>query len=249
MSPPPVRLGNTRIKDHLVELRARFRDIGRDVVVHQLGVRQSKCGDIEKRPENRAKLTLFFGLLGGYIIAITGQRKGVVINMTTEEIHTAEKTKKGARIIRVTKKRKKTEKVSSAEGESEDREPMQDEDNQGFEEEEQESSGAEERVRKRLYQQCRNKMVSSPEEEGVGDTEEDSEEEDEHVAQRTYQLRKKKEFLPLNRQTPKQMESSSEEDGTYNWKPTDDESENDSEEEEEQVRQRVPKVAKNKRVE
>lgn len=44
---------------------------------------------------------MFFGLLGGYIIAITGHRKGVVINMTTEEIETAEKTKGGARTIRV----------------------------------------------------------------------------------------------------------------------------------------------------
>ncbi|GLD73208.1 uncharacterized protein AKAME5_002453300 [Lates japonicus] len=56
--------------------------------------------DIEKRPENRVKLKLFFGLLGGYIAAITGHRKGVVINMTTEEVETAEKTKEGARIIR-----------------------------------------------------------------------------------------------------------------------------------------------------
>ncbi len=43
------------------------------------------------------------------------------------------------------------------------------------------------------------------------------------------------------------MVTSSEEDGTDNWKPTQDESEDDSEEEEEQVRQRVPKVAKKKR--
>lgn len=35
------------------------------------------------------------------MIAITGHRKGVVINMTSEEVETAERTKGGARIIRV----------------------------------------------------------------------------------------------------------------------------------------------------
>ena len=57
--------------------------------------------DLEKHPENRARLKEFFGLLGGYIIAVTGHRKGVVINMTTKEVKEAEKTKQGARIIRV----------------------------------------------------------------------------------------------------------------------------------------------------
>ncbi|XP_060752887.1 uncharacterized protein LOC132863861 isoform X2 [Tachysurus vachellii] len=57
--------------------------------------------DLEKQPENRPTLRIFFGFLGGYIVATTGHRKGVVINMTTEEVETAEKTKNGGRIIRV----------------------------------------------------------------------------------------------------------------------------------------------------
>ncbi len=57
--------------------------------------------DLERHPEDRARLKEFFGLLGGYIIATTGHRKGVVINMTTNEVKAAEKTKQGARIIRV----------------------------------------------------------------------------------------------------------------------------------------------------
>ncbi|KAL7398836.1 hypothetical protein ABVT39_015968 [Epinephelus coioides] len=101
MAPPSVRLGTKKINAILVELRARIRDIGRDVVGHQLSVRRSKSVDLEKHPEDRACLKEFFGLLGGYIIATTGHRKGVVINMTTKEVKAAEKTKQGARIIRV----------------------------------------------------------------------------------------------------------------------------------------------------
>ncbi|KAL7385251.1 hypothetical protein ABVT39_018329 [Epinephelus coioides] len=98
MAPPSVRLGTKKISAILVELRARIRDIGRDVVGHQLSVRRI---DLEKHPEDRACLKEFFGLLGGYIIATTGHRKGVVINMTTKEVKAAEKTKQGARNIRV----------------------------------------------------------------------------------------------------------------------------------------------------
>ncbi|KAG7507767.1 hypothetical protein JOB18_043836 [Solea senegalensis] len=101
MAPPSVRLGTKKINAILVELRARIRDIGRDVVGHQLSVRRSKSVKLEKHPEDRACLKEFFGLLGGHIIATTGHRKGVVINMTTKEVKAAEKTKQGARIIRV----------------------------------------------------------------------------------------------------------------------------------------------------
>ncbi len=44
MAPPSVRLGTKKINAILVELRARIRDIGRDVVSHQLSVRRSKSG-------------------------------------------------------------------------------------------------------------------------------------------------------------------------------------------------------------
>ncbi|XP_078032268.1 uncharacterized protein LOC117263495 [Epinephelus lanceolatus] len=88
MAPPSVRLGTKNINAILVELRARIRDIGRDVVGHQLSVRRSKSerlvkaqkhawfideapkkitavlADLEKHPEDRACLKEFFGLLG-----------------------------------------------------------------------------------------------------------------------------------------------------------------------------------------
>lgn len=44
---------------------------------------------------------MLFGFLCEYIIAIAGHQKGVVINMTTKEVETAEQTKNGAHIIRV----------------------------------------------------------------------------------------------------------------------------------------------------
>ncbi|XP_028428313.1 uncharacterized protein LOC114551467 [Perca flavescens] len=43
---------------------------------------------------------LFFGLLSGYIVAVTGHRKGVVLNMTRKEVKAADKLKNGNRIIR-----------------------------------------------------------------------------------------------------------------------------------------------------
>ncbi len=54
---------------------------------------------------------------------------------------------------------KKRQQISSAEDESQSREPMHDEDTKGFEEEEQVSSGPDEHVRKSLYQQQRNKVL------------------------------------------------------------------------------------------
>ncbi len=44
MKPHCVRLGERGIKALTVELRARVRDIGRDVVGHQLLVRRTKSG-------------------------------------------------------------------------------------------------------------------------------------------------------------------------------------------------------------
>lgn len=85
-----------RINALLFELRARLRDVGRDIVGHWLSVRRSKSdrlvkakkhalftkeaprkiaatlGDLEKQPDNREKLKLFFGLLGDFIIALNG---------------------------------------------------------------------------------------------------------------------------------------------------------------------------------
>ncbi|XP_025760663.1 uncharacterized protein LOC102079840 isoform X4 [Oreochromis niloticus] len=425
MSPPQVRLGNKRINALLVELRARNRDVGREVVVHQLNVRRSKSkrlvkaekhalfieeapqkiaaalDDLEKQPQNRTILKLFFGLLGGYLIAITGHRKGVVINMTTEEVEMAEKTKQGARIIRV--KQHKTQRYhgeaavplykneytwlqrynhireyieggseastffhSSSGGvlhrlleffkaawemmnlgiaptfnmirsscstyakrqlgrksydrvatfmchdaitakrfyqaedpaedtlqsraltthaiatyaakkrkRTEDRGSVQDKDSEGSDKEEQQSSGTEELLDRRLFQCNSNKMVSPRQGEGAGsagatirETKQDLKEEVEHLQKVTYQLRKRKMVIfykndrtgvgkltqednPQEEEedearewVPKQSVSSSEDDGTDDWTPTQDESEGYSEEEEEQEHKRIPKVAK-----
>lgn len=57
--------------------------------------------DLAKEPHNIRKRRLFFGLLGGFLIATTGHRKGVIINMTVKEVKTAEKTTRGCRVIRV----------------------------------------------------------------------------------------------------------------------------------------------------
>ncbi|XP_019211339.1 uncharacterized protein LOC102079580 isoform X3 [Oreochromis niloticus] len=424
MSPPQVRLGNKRINALLVELRARNRDVGREVVVHQLNVRRSKSkrlvkaekhalfieeapqkiaaalDDLEKQPQNRTILKLFFGLLGGYLIAITGHRKGVVINMTTEEVEMAEKTKQGARIIRV--KQHKTQRYhgeaavplykneytwlqrynhireyieggseastffhSSSGGvlhrlpeffkaawemmnlgivptfnmirsscstyakrqlgrksydrvatfmchdavtakrfyqaedpaedtlqsraltthaiatyaakkrkRREDRGSVQDKDSEGSDKEEQQSSGTEELLDRRLFQCSSNKMVSPGQGEGAGsagatirETKRDLKEEVEHLQKVTYQLRKRKMVIfykndrtgvgkltqednPQEEEedearewVPKQSVSSSEDDGTDDWKPTQDESEGYSEEEEEQEHKRIPKMA------
>ncbi len=54
--------------------------------------------DLEEEPHNIRKL---FGLLGGFLIATTGHRKGVIINMSVKEVKTAEKTTRGHRVIRV----------------------------------------------------------------------------------------------------------------------------------------------------
>ncbi|XP_026010597.1 uncharacterized protein LOC113013696 isoform X4 [Astatotilapia calliptera] len=424
MSPPQVRLGKKRFNALLVELRARYRDVGREVVVHQLNVWRSKSNRLvqaekhallieeapqkiaaaldylEKQPQNRSIVKLFFGLLGGYIIAITGHRKGVIINMTTEEVDMAEKTKQGGRIIRV--KQHKTQRYHGqaavplykneytwlqrynhireyVEGGSEaptffhsssggvlhrlpvffkaawemmnlgiaptfnmlrsscstyakrqlgrksydrvatfmchdaitakrfyqaedpaedtlqsralttnaiatyaankrkrreDRGSVQDEDSEGSEKEEQQSSGTEELLDRTLFQCSSNKMVSPGQGEGAGsagatirETKQDLKKGVEHLQKVTYQLRKRKMVIfykndrtdvgkltqednpeeeeedEAREWVPKQSVSSSDDDGTDDWKPTQDESEGYSEEEEEQERKRIPKMA------
>ncbi|KAM7365210.1 hypothetical protein PAMP_016156 [Pampus punctatissimus] len=120
-NPSCVRLGERGIKALTVELRARVRDIGRDVVGHQLLVRHklvkaithaqfieeapkhidAALDDLAKEPHNIRKLRRFFGLLGGFLIATTGHRKGLITNMTVKEVKTAEKTTRGYRVIRI----------------------------------------------------------------------------------------------------------------------------------------------------
>ena len=113
---PNIYIIQLTLNMHIINAILIFRETGQGTAtytVYTWGSAEHHCStgygsvlsisfvDLEKHPENRARLKEFFGLLGGYIIAVTGHRKGVVINMTTKEVKEAEKTKQGARIIRV----------------------------------------------------------------------------------------------------------------------------------------------------
>ncbi|KAK2829830.1 hypothetical protein Q7C36_017820 [Tachysurus vachellii] len=281
MSPQSVRLGTKMSNALLVELRARLRDIGRDVVGHQLSVRRSKSerlvdakrhhafiemapeniaamlDDLEKQPENRPTLRIFFGFLGGYIVATTGHRKGVVINMTTEEVEKAEKTKNGGRIIRAKRQlgHKTYRKVATfmchdehtakrfyqAEDPAEEvqrsrylstlaistyaaKEKKRERRKKGHDEAETVSSSEEEDgpVRRKLFQQHKNPADS-----------------EEKMERRNDHLRKKNKSVQSKQETPvkssKPLVSSTEDEGSDEWKPTRDSSE-DSEVSDEPVR-------------
>ncbi|KAK3506417.1 hypothetical protein QTP70_015748 [Hemibagrus guttatus] len=106
-------------------------------------------------------------------------------------------------------------------------------------------------VPRKTYQlRKRNKIVQSKQQRSDS-SEHDSEMEEDPVRQRVTKVVKKKSALSpipqrqINRS--KHMVSSSEDDGTDDWKPTQDSSEDDSEMEEGPVRQRVTKVVKKKR--
>ncbi|KAA8577637.1 hypothetical protein FQN60_016055, partial [Etheostoma spectabile] len=123
MSPEVVKIGMKSLDALLVELRARIRDVARSVVGQQLAQRHKKSDQlvnathhawfIENAPakissvlgknhcSQKKKQRMFFGLLSGYIVALTGHRKGVVLNMTRKEVQAADKLKNGRHIIRV----------------------------------------------------------------------------------------------------------------------------------------------------
>ncbi|CAI5669544.1 unnamed protein product [Oreochromis niloticus] len=63
---------------------------------------QHICGtiELEKNPTTE-NLDWFYGLLAGFVICTTGHRRGVISNMTVEEVGTAEADGDGRRIIRV----------------------------------------------------------------------------------------------------------------------------------------------------
>ncbi|XP_026041069.1 mitotic apparatus protein p62-like isoform X2 [Astatotilapia calliptera] len=143
----------------------------------------------------------------------------------------------------------------------------------GSEKEEQQSSGTEELLDRTLFQCSSNKMVSPGQGEGAGsaratinETKQDLKKGVEHLQKVTYQLRKRKMVIfykndrtdvgkLTQEDNPEEEEedearewvpksvSSSDDDGTDDWKPTQDESEGYSEEEEEQERKRIPKMA------
>ncbi|KAK2829831.1 hypothetical protein Q7C36_017821 [Tachysurus vachellii] len=283
VSPQSVRLGTKMINALLVDLRARLRDIRPNVLRHQLSVLRSQSerlvdakrhhafiemapeniaamlDDLEKQPENRPILRIFFGFLGGYIVATTGHRKGVVINMTTEQVETAEKTKNGGRIIRAKRQlgHKTYRKVATfmchdehtakrfyeAEDPAEEvqrsrylsmlaistcaaKEKKRERRKKGHDEAETVSSSEEEDglepVRRKLFQQHKNPADS-----------------EEKMERRNDHLRKKNKSVQSKQETPvkssKPLVSSTEDEGSDEWKPTRDSSE-DSEVSDEPVR-------------
>ncbi|KAG7456329.1 hypothetical protein MATL_G00250940 [Megalops atlanticus] len=52
---------------------------------------------------SESNLARAYGLLAGYMICLTGHRKGVIENMTAEEVHLAPEDKDGRRVIKVKK--------------------------------------------------------------------------------------------------------------------------------------------------
>ncbi|XP_039667832.1 uncharacterized protein LOC120565842 isoform X2 [Perca fluviatilis] len=100
MAPEGVKLGVKSLNALLVELRARIRDVARAVVGQQLAQRRKSSEHLEKTPADKKRQRTFFGLLSGYIVVLTGHRKGV-LNMTRKEVKAAEKLKNGDCIIRV----------------------------------------------------------------------------------------------------------------------------------------------------
>lgn len=59
-------------------------------------------GTLEEK-RSRDALEHVYGLLSGYIVCVTGHRKGVLTNLTVEEFATAEEGELERRIIRVRK--------------------------------------------------------------------------------------------------------------------------------------------------
>ncbi|KAJ7985049.1 hypothetical protein DPEC_G00361110 [Dallia pectoralis] len=99
MSPEGVKVGHKSLNALLVELRARMRDMARMLLGQQLAHRRKKSNALEKKTEAKKHQRMFFGLLGGYIVAVTGHRKGVLLNLTRAEVKEADKQKNGDRII------------------------------------------------------------------------------------------------------------------------------------------------------
>ncbi|KAF1381122.1 hypothetical protein PFLUV_G00171240 [Perca fluviatilis] len=101
MAPEGVKIGVKSLNALAVELQARIRDVARAVLGQQLAQRRKKSDSLEKHPTDKKRQRMFFGLLSGYIVAVTGHRKGAVVNMTRKEVKAADKLKNGDRIIRV----------------------------------------------------------------------------------------------------------------------------------------------------
>ncbi|XP_026010614.1 uncharacterized protein LOC113013696 isoform X19 [Astatotilapia calliptera] len=254
MSPPQVRLGKKRFNALLVELRARYRDVGREVVVHQLNVWRSKSNRLVQAEKHALLIEEAPQKIAAALAEDPAEDTLQSRALTTNAIATYAANKRKRR---------------------EDRGSVQDEDSEGSEKEEQQSSGTEELLDRTLFQCSSNKMVSPGQGEGAGsagatirETKQDLKKGVEHLQKVTYQLRKRKMVIfykndrtdvgkltqednpeeeeedEAREWVPKQSVSSSDDDGTDDWKPTQDESEGYSEEEEEQERKRIPKLAK-----
>ncbi|KAM7390925.1 hypothetical protein PAMA_008906 [Pampus argenteus] len=253
MKPCGVRLGERGIKALTVELRARVRDIGRDVVGHQLLVRHklvkavkhaqfieeapkhidAALDDLAKEPHNIRKLRLFFGLLGGFLIATTGHRKGIIINMTVKEVKTAEKTTRGCRVIRVMddptedtvqSRALMMMAVSSYAKRKEEKKK-----------ERSKRAGVD-------YDEVVTESHQEDTREGMQDSEKKNHGNKQRVTGRVLNLRKKELSSILS--YLKQMVSSSEDEGSGDWQPPKNGTEEEDSEEETSVKRRVPQLQK-----
>nr|XP_046231996.1 uncharacterized protein LOC124052114 [Scatophagus argus] len=121
---PEVKAPRKRLERALFMLQTLAKSPRKDLQTHRQAVRIRKSSLLVKPthiivflrkaqkaiPEtlsslmqkpNKDKLDRFYGLLGGFIVCITGHRTGVVANMTTEEVSSAECDASQRRIIGV----------------------------------------------------------------------------------------------------------------------------------------------------
>ncbi|CAI5658418.1 unnamed protein product [Oreochromis niloticus] len=97
---PEVRASRKALKGTLVALQSEMKKSRRELQTHKQDIRIKKSLELEKNPTTE-NLDWFYGLLAGFVICTTGHRRGVISNMTVEEVGTAEADGDGQRIIRV----------------------------------------------------------------------------------------------------------------------------------------------------
>ncbi|KAL4006322.1 hypothetical protein ACER0C_000174 [Sarotherodon galilaeus] len=121
---PEVRASRKALKGTLFALQSEMKKSRRELQTHRQDIRIKKSQmlvdpahitdflkkatthipealvELEKNPTTE-NLDWFYGLLAGFVICTTGHRRGVISNMTVEEVGTAEADDDGRRIIRV----------------------------------------------------------------------------------------------------------------------------------------------------
>ncbi|XP_024153971.1 uncharacterized protein LOC112162389 [Oryzias melastigma] len=122
-APPSVKMNYREVQELLTNIKTQIRKIVWEVTTHQVVVCPSKSENliesevvdtfikkaprlieraldlIEENPRQKGRVSEFFGLLGGYLVATTGLRTGVILNLSVAEMKNAKVTKDGGRII------------------------------------------------------------------------------------------------------------------------------------------------------